>query len=262
VRVEWSKHDRELPKHLGRSAIEELNSLPWKGGYRPNYSKAQIPSMLHACTESRTVALTWYKLTLAPWLSSPRIYFDFSADYLYPGCDECDRSLCENCATLTRDSDRWKISRLLYRWPWQDEDAIFDLFLHFRGVKEALLFDAASTGLVPTNVQLHNLKESTQQYEWQEGRKLYDVFLSQKDYLDSSVDEDRKSRIDLDNEIKAKGIFIDDYEDDELLPRCVEPYFRPQKIVRVDIDFKPDLPEGAKVPTTTNTPSATIGAML
>ncbi|KAF8853760.1 hypothetical protein BDZ45DRAFT_748203 [Acephala macrosclerotiorum] len=54
------------------------------------YSKAKILGMLHACSESREVALQWYELSFgfAPLgQKEAHIYFDHSRDWLYPSHD-------------------------------------------------------------------------------------------------------------------------------------------------------------------------------
>jgi len=224
--------------------------------YRVNYSKTPIPSMLHACVESRNVALGWYQLALQPVLAEPRIYFDFSADYIYAGCDGCFSHLAHDCTMSINFQDRKKISKILCRWPWEN-DPFFVLYMYFRGVKEILLFDAPAAGLVPSDMQLHNLKEGTSLFSWQEeGKKLHDIFLAQKEELDSFVDVANK-HIDEEN---ARRSTDPDY------PSCClifpEMYFRPEKIARVEMDFKPDLPVGLNIITVNNTPSTAVGANL
>jgi hypothetical protein len=77
VRLAWSKLP---PKAPAWSSCPEL--------WRTNYSEAPIPAMLHACSESRQVALKWYRLALEHCSTEPHVYFDFSADFLHVGCKD------------------------------------------------------------------------------------------------------------------------------------------------------------------------------
>lgn len=49
---------------------------------RPKHNAHQVPAILHACYNSRTITLKTYKLAFAPRLGWP-IYFDFGRDTLY-----------------------------------------------------------------------------------------------------------------------------------------------------------------------------------
>jgi hypothetical protein len=48
-------------------------------------SVTPVPAMLHACPESRLVALEHYELGMATHLSEPRIYVDYEKDTIYFG---------------------------------------------------------------------------------------------------------------------------------------------------------------------------------
>jgi len=148
-----------------------------------------------------------------------------------------------------------KISNVLCRWPWNDEHPFYELLLFVRGVKEILLCDA----IMPSDLQLDNLKESTKRFDWQgKDKALFDVFLSHKERYDSLVD-DRNKRLKEENE-KYEIAMRDEGHgncNSYRLPR--EKYFRPEKIIRVEINFKPDLPEGSKVITSIESPSTALG---
>lgn len=49
-------------------------------------SKAPVPSILHACIDSRRIALSWYRLSFGHKTSAPKVYFDWERDGLYTHC--------------------------------------------------------------------------------------------------------------------------------------------------------------------------------
>lgn len=48
-------------------------------------SATPIPGVLHACSESREVALCRYRLSMSSFASGPRIFLDYSSDTIYFG---------------------------------------------------------------------------------------------------------------------------------------------------------------------------------
>jgi uncharacterized coiled-coil protein SlyX len=65
--------------------VFKLETIP--DGEPELYSTAKVPSLLHACQESRRVAKEWYELSLRCCTrigeQEGRVYFDFSSDFLY-----------------------------------------------------------------------------------------------------------------------------------------------------------------------------------
>jgi len=68
--------------------------LPSNGAFCPNKthhvrSRAPVPALLHACSDSRKVALKWYKLSFGNALAwiPPAVYFDWERDGLYTKCN-------------------------------------------------------------------------------------------------------------------------------------------------------------------------------
>jgi len=51
-------------------------------------SRVPVPNLLHACAESREVALTWFRLLFVPICKCGGTYFDTERDYIYYGLKE------------------------------------------------------------------------------------------------------------------------------------------------------------------------------
>jgi hypothetical protein len=67
---------------------------------RAVFSRAKVPALLHACQESRDIALKWYKLSFGTHSSFGKTYFDAEIDGLYHRCSihgqhHCDTDGCE-----------------------------------------------------------------------------------------------------------------------------------------------------------------------
>jgi 2EXR family len=132
VRLAWSK---DPPKAPSWSRFPEL--------YRANYSSAPIPAMLHACSESRQVALKWYQLLFGVRAAPARVYFDPETDYIRVGCEKCLGCRCRECCEMCYYTKLACVRRILF--PCADEATpFFEIYLFFRQVKEVLLFDTRS----------------------------------------------------------------------------------------------------------------------
>ena len=231
VRVSRSKNSLDIPDWL-KDRTNPIIEVPDKTIIdhfcRINYSKTPIPAMLHACTESRQVALGWYKLDFQSINAKPRVYFDFDADYLYIGCDECtDYSWCDDCAGGFHDA----VKRLLVRWPASYGTPFVRLNRYFRGVKEILLFDP-STDPLKLEVQLSHLEKTTRPFNWNEGKALYDVFLEEKDVLDELYHASwNLEDLNISPEMKEALIRIKERSPGPL---------RPEKIARVELAVTPE----------------------
>jgi hypothetical protein len=179
VRLDWSKQDPRQVDWLFGSYLECYN-----------YSREPIPAMLHACAESRQVALEWYQLALPPIASQPRTYFDFNADYLYPGCGSCRVSagFCTDCSTMLSYLHQHRIKRVLLPWSENHRTPFHHVFLRFRRVKELLIFDPNTVPL-QQGVQIAHLKESKKFFNWQGGKDLQAAFLAEKDNLNARSDQ-------------------------------------------------------------------------
>jgi hypothetical protein len=51
-------------------------------------SRIPVPNMLHICSESRAIALEWYRLRFQPTCGRGGTYFDTQRDYIYYGSEE------------------------------------------------------------------------------------------------------------------------------------------------------------------------------
>ncbi|KAE9364824.1 hypothetical protein N431DRAFT_389159 [Stipitochalara longipes BDJ] len=240
VRLQWPKKMESVSDSHERNWFSDPRIV------RPCYSKAPIPAMLHTCTESRQVALGWYKLSFRPMLGTPRVFFDFRADYLHVGCESCKARFCDNCEYLINRPDGDAVQRILCGWQTEGCSPFFAIYLHLRGVKEILIFDPSTDVLMGASfVQLSNLQETTKKFKWQEGKVVYDDFLKEKDGLDHISRMCSKHTFSID---AAGNPFAETKTE---VDEASVPYFRPERIVRVELAFKPVISEQYQ-PTNTN----------
>lgn len=77
-----------------------LKSSKRCGKSAPIYSPAKVPAFLHACHESRMIALKWYQLSFATNFNKKmQTYFDHSRDGIYAQCyniQDCGAMLVNN----------------------------------------------------------------------------------------------------------------------------------------------------------------------
>lgn len=163
--------------------------------FRPIYSKALIPAVLHASAEARQVALKWYQLAFASSYNpgGPRVYFDSSADYLHVDCEnwvvpEGEGSIfwgrCSKCTTFYCKENK-TVSKIFLSWPTNAQAPFVDIYLHFRGVKEILIIDPTlELARLKPGIQLTDLKETDKPFKWQKGKTLHAAFLEEKDKFD------------------------------------------------------------------------------
>jgi hypothetical protein len=88
-------------------------------------SDAKIPNLLHVNKESRKLALGWYQLCFGdpPFILTtgwnipncrPHVYFDFSYDVFYAGCEKCIGLSCDQCVAVTITRDVEKVQKVLF----------------------------------------------------------------------------------------------------------------------------------------------------
>jgi hypothetical protein len=88
-------------------------------------SNAEIPNLLHINKESRKLALGWYQLCFGdpPFILTtgwnipncrPHVYFDFSYDIFYAGCEKCFGLSCDQCVAVTITRDVEKVQNVLF----------------------------------------------------------------------------------------------------------------------------------------------------
>lgn len=137
--------------------------------------------MLHTCSESRQVALSWYQLAFNThsWIP-PLAYFDFSADYLYTGCTESCKLPCNACFYIFRNPDITKVQKLLFSLPGRF-DPFFELYVYFLSAKEVLLFNP-NTSSLKQGSKLSDLRETKEPFEWQDREMdLYKMMLEYRE---------------------------------------------------------------------------------
>ena len=209
VRLAWSKWPGKPPRHTNFPEC-----------WRPNYSEAPIPAMLHACSESRKVALGWYRLALEHGVAGPRVYFDFSSDFLQIGCEDCrGPGQCHlRCMNILNQEQARCVQKVLLSCPGL-RDPFLLLCWNFRFVKEVLLYDS-DTGPSITKAELSHLKQTTQPFDWQRGKDLHTYLLEKKAFWKSwGEQEQKKGRKNCYDEIHC---------------------FKPEKLTRVELAITPE----------------------
>jgi len=93
----------ERSKYKYKDIFGQVRGLP--------ICRAEIPRILHACSESRGVGLRWYQLVgTHSWFRDKfeegpirSFYIDLMEDYLVSGCDKarCNGVACSNCDAFT-----------------------------------------------------------------------------------------------------------------------------------------------------------------
>jgi hypothetical protein len=78
-------------------------------------SRIPVPNLLHICSESRAIALEWYRLRFQPTCGRGGTYFDTQRDYIYYGSEE-RRLLVDSNFVAPRygwigDANRWAEDR-------------------------------------------------------------------------------------------------------------------------------------------------------
>ena len=142
--------------------------------------------MLHACFESRQIALKWYQLSfrlahryLRSEFHAAHTYFDFSRDYFYAGCEQCNAFYCENCHDILSIDFLNDIKRLLVRWPSVDETPLFLIANWYPNVEEVLLMGWGQHAL-RAGTRFEEFKEVERPFEWQQGKSMEETMLEEK----------------------------------------------------------------------------------
>jgi hypothetical protein len=132
-------------------------------------SDAKIPNLLHINKESRKLALGWYQLCFSdpPFIFTtgwnipncrPHVYFDFSYDVLYAGCEKCFDLSCDQCVAVTITRDVEKVQNVLLHCRWSSQR--FAKFVTiFPKAKQIMLLE--ETKPLAAGVDLSQLKEQT-----------------------------------------------------------------------------------------------------
>lgn len=130
----------------------------------PRYSSAPVPSMLHACQQSRSVALKWYTFGLKRHGGRGGIYFDYDRDFVYTRQFDLgvtfmdDRKLLKNIAMQLNDSDENGFE-FVYT-----EDS-------FRAMESLMLVDPADK-MIGNWAVLSEIEIVEAGFEWQKGTSL------------------------------------------------------------------------------------------
>ncbi|KAN0099934.1 hypothetical protein V8E51_013709 [Hyaloscypha variabilis] len=147
------------------------------------YSTAKVPSLLHACQESRRVAKSWYELSLhhrEAFLEnySARVYFDFSNDFLYfPFIHWEDEDQPTRSIAMPREiyhEERNVIKKVVQELP-RDQEQCAMLSIHFPSAVEAILVDTKE-GMFQGGAEQSEFIVTGDAFPWQRGRTLQKVY--------------------------------------------------------------------------------------
>jgi hypothetical protein len=130
-------------------------------------SNAKIPNLLHINKESRKLALGWYQLCFGetPFVFAtgwnipncrPHVYFDFSYDVFYAGCEKCLGLSCDQCVAVTITRDVEKVQNVLFHCCWNSQQFL-DFVTIFPKAKQIMLLEVTET--LAAGVDLSQLKE-------------------------------------------------------------------------------------------------------
>ncbi|KAF8850227.1 hypothetical protein BDZ45DRAFT_751939 [Acephala macrosclerotiorum] len=164
--------------------ISQVKPDKGQGSYGAIYSKAKVPSLLHACSESRRVALQWYELSFGHRLRSPgTMYFDQSVDFAYFQCQKCrgrfhacDRNTCG--LGLLSYVTREQVKRVVYESD-AEFDPVFSLWFNFPAAEEVLLVEAGKGLGLGVEASLSSFTCNTAVFPWQEGKDLLTYYNEQ-----------------------------------------------------------------------------------
>ncbi|KAH8590963.1 hypothetical protein B0O99DRAFT_598502 [Bisporella sp. PMI_857] len=162
----------ELPNHLRMHIWDfglpgaRLVKLGLSKDKRSIYSSTPIPALLHACRESRSFALKFYRLSFATYQGAPRTYFNFELDVIYTSCDGCISTNCGHKKTWTEDHR--KVRGLVYVAPlsFSPFTKINRLFPAAYGL---ILIRGSNGTQQSSNIRWDELEHVSEPFEWQEG---------------------------------------------------------------------------------------------
>jgi len=123
-----------------RTSALDMKHFPWMP-HDHVVSRIPPPNLLHACSESRDVALKWYRMFFRPNCGDGGTYIDAERDYLYYGPDEIKLLVDNRTPTPTYREQRYGSLWL------HDRQAIPNILVH---LTEALDGAALITKLLTT----------------------------------------------------------------------------------------------------------------
>jgi hypothetical protein len=158
-----------------------------KSKYYPAvFSKAPVPSMLHACRESRATAMKWYKLRFRTLVDlkeiinvrfrAPRTYFDLENDILYAGCKICCQLHCHECRPLHGHAR--KVQKILVHCEDNSKSPFLELCMFFRAAKEVMILGAGNDDL-DSESRFDQLVKNSAPFGWQKKPTLQEDYLAE-----------------------------------------------------------------------------------
>ena len=144
-----------------RRIIQLCESLPAKS----IFSTAPVPTLLHVCRESRTLAQTWYELSFSSLeFRVPKVYFDFTRDGIYTRCGGCLGSNCAHKMTWTKDHERVKL--LAFEAPMSFKP-FRKIARQYPGVEELILVKGKN--MVPYGqIPWEDFEKVDERFSWQD----------------------------------------------------------------------------------------------
>jgi uncharacterized coiled-coil protein SlyX len=146
------------------------------------YSTAKVPSLLHACQESRRIAKEWYELSLR-WYArikegEGRIYFDFSSDFLYyplfDGKDMKHPTRSIPSPVVIHCQDKQKVRKIVLEVPQLRDRFIYGTICYSFASEAILVLDEEP--MCQGSAELSDFSFTTDNFAWQQGRTLQQVY--------------------------------------------------------------------------------------
>lgn len=126
------------------------------------HSCATVPALLHACRESRAIAMEHYNLSFAASSTSPKVYFDVKYDWIYTRCNGCLGIGCTHKLTLT--DDHAKLKSLIFEGPMTYNP--FPKILRFYPAIERLILISGKSNAQRGEIEKKEVSFTTKVFEW------------------------------------------------------------------------------------------------
>ncbi|KAH6719362.1 hypothetical protein BKA61DRAFT_275518 [Leptodontidium sp. MPI-SDFR-AT-0119] len=155
---------------------------PCDRSFHEGYAVAAIPSLLHACAQSRKVAMSQYFRGHSSFRNPTFVH---KLDYIYVGCSQAPRCANGYCPGRTCKRDltaclaRDLTGRALYEVLPHTNPFIYlsIMFIH-RGIEEILFVDSNSSKS-DGEAKISDFREITTPFEWQREKSLLQCWKDQ-----------------------------------------------------------------------------------
>ncbi|KAE9364822.1 hypothetical protein N431DRAFT_564035 [Stipitochalara longipes BDJ] len=143
------------------------------------YSTAKVPTLLHTCQESRRIAKNWYELSFqCGWRGTPRVYFDFSSDFVYfprfPGKDSKYSTHSIASPSSISRNEREKVKRVVQEV--ESYNSRFDFISFFYPSATEAVLVLAEEGMSQGVAEQSEFVATEDAFLWQENQILHEIY--------------------------------------------------------------------------------------